>query len=197
MIQWTEQAARHLDQAHDYIALYNSPQVAARVAMQIISTVEQLEGFPMLGRAGRVPGSRELVIADTPFIVAYAIQKARIVILAIYHGVQRWPDAFCEPGAPPSPPRLRLRWESVHLTHPAACQELTKLHPNAARPNPCQPHFSPESAQASDSARTINRPPLRGYPLQIAILKVGQRVLARRRIGLVFRASALRRFTQG
>jgi plasmid stabilization system protein ParE len=35
-----------------------------------------------------------LVIAHTPFIVAYTVQKARIVVLAIYHGAQRWPEAF-------------------------------------------------------------------------------------------------------
>jgi plasmid stabilization system protein ParE len=48
----------------------------------------------MSGRAGRVPGTRELVIANRPFIAAYAIQKARIVILAVYHGAQRWPEVF-------------------------------------------------------------------------------------------------------
>jgi toxin ParE1/3/4 len=43
---------------------------------------------------GRVPGTRELVISNTPFIAAYTIQRDRIVILAIYHGAQAWPEAF-------------------------------------------------------------------------------------------------------
>ena len=94
MIEWTEQATRQLDQAHDHIALSNGEDVAARITMQIVSTVQQLEAFPMSGRAGRVPRTRELVIANTPFIAAYAIQKARIVILAVYHGAQRWPEVF-------------------------------------------------------------------------------------------------------
>jgi toxin ParE1/3/4 len=94
MIEWTEQATRQLDQAHDYIALSNSEAVAARITMQIVTTVEQLKPFPMSGRAGRVPGTRELVIANTPFIAAYTIQKARIVILAIYHGAKQWPEVF-------------------------------------------------------------------------------------------------------
>jgi toxin ParE1/3/4 len=94
MIEWTEQAARQLDQAHDYIALSNSEEVAAQITMQIVSAAQQLEKFPMSGRAGRVPGTREMVIANTPFIAAYAIQKARIVILAIYHGAQQWPQIF-------------------------------------------------------------------------------------------------------
>jgi len=31
----------------------------------------------MSGKVGRVPGTRELVISRTPFIAAYAIDKAR------------------------------------------------------------------------------------------------------------------------
>lgn len=92
MIEWTEQAVRQLDQAHDYIALSNSEQVADKVAMRILASAQQLETFPMSGRAGRVRGTRELVISHAPFIVAYAISKSRVVILALYHGAQRWPD---------------------------------------------------------------------------------------------------------
>jgi hypothetical protein len=46
--------------------------------------------MPSRCRAGLawVPATRELVISDIPFIAAYAIEKARIVILAVYHGAQ-------------------------------------------------------------------------------------------------------------
>ncbi len=88
MIEWTDQATRHLDQAHDCVALSNSEEVATQITMQIVTSVQQLDAFPMSGRAGRVPGTRELVISNTPFIAAYAIEKARIVILAVSHGAQ-------------------------------------------------------------------------------------------------------------
>jgi toxin ParE1/3/4 len=94
MIEWTEQAAQQLDQAHDYIALSNSEEVAAQITMRIATSVQQLAAFPMSGRAGRVSGTRELVISNSPFVVAYCIEKERIVILAIYHGAQQWPDVF-------------------------------------------------------------------------------------------------------
>jgi len=94
MIEWTEQATRQLDQAHDYIALSNSEEVAERITRQIVSSVQQLAAFPMSGRAGRVPGTRELVVANTSFLAAYAIEEATIVILAVYHGAQRWPEEF-------------------------------------------------------------------------------------------------------
>jgi toxin ParE1/3/4 len=93
-IEWTEQATRQLDQARDYIALSNSEEVAEGIAMRIVTTIQQLTAFPMSGRSGRVPGTRELVISNTPFIAAYAIDQNRIVILAIYHGAQQWPEAF-------------------------------------------------------------------------------------------------------
>lgn len=94
MIEWTEQAAQQLDQAHDYIMLSNSEEVADHVTMHIAASVQQLAMFPMSGRPGRVLGSRELVISNSPFVVAYCIEKERIVILAIYHGAQQWPPAF-------------------------------------------------------------------------------------------------------
>jgi toxin ParE1/3/4 len=92
MIEWTEQAIRQLDQAHEFIALANSEKVATQVSVKIVSSVQQLATFPLSGRTGRVPGTRELVIPNTPFIAAYANDDARIVILAIYHGAQPWPE---------------------------------------------------------------------------------------------------------
>jgi addiction module RelE/StbE family toxin len=94
VIKWTEQATQQLDQAHDYIALSNSKEVAGRITMQIVTSVQQLTAFPMAARAGRVPGTRELVISNTPFIAAYAVEKADIVVLAVYQGAQRWPEGF-------------------------------------------------------------------------------------------------------
>jgi len=94
MIEWTEQAIRHLDQAHDYITLSNSEEVAARVTMHIATSVQQLATFPMSGRPGRVPGTRESVISNSLFVVAYTIENERIVILAIFHGAQQWPELF-------------------------------------------------------------------------------------------------------
>jgi toxin ParE1/3/4 len=94
VIQWTGQAIRQLDQAHDYIALSNSDEVAARITMQIVSSIHRLDTFPMSGRSGRVSGARELVISNTPFIAAYTIDHDHIVILAVYRGAQPWPEVF-------------------------------------------------------------------------------------------------------
>jgi plasmid stabilization system protein ParE len=42
-----------------------------------------------------VGNARELVIVNTPYIVAYRIKdRSTIEILAILHGKRRWPDSF-------------------------------------------------------------------------------------------------------
>ena len=94
MIEWTEQASLQLDRVYEYIASSNSEEVATRVLRRIVNRVEPLAGFPLSGRKGRVPNTRELVISDTPFIAVYTIENTRIVILAVYHGAQRWPEGF-------------------------------------------------------------------------------------------------------
>jgi toxin ParE1/3/4 len=60
----------------------------------IVTSVQGLTAFPMSGRPGRMPGTREPVISNSPFIAAYTIEKTRIVILALYHGAQQWPEVF-------------------------------------------------------------------------------------------------------
>jgi toxin ParE1/3/4 len=68
---------------------------ARRVVLHLIQNVEQLlPDNRQIGRAGRVPGTRELVVPRTPYIVPYRIQRTTIQILRVYHGARRWPDSF-------------------------------------------------------------------------------------------------------
>jgi toxin ParE1/3/4 len=60
--------------------------------------VERLQEFPMIGRKGRVEGTRELVIAGTPYIVPYRVRDDVVQIITVLHNAQRWPDQFPEPG---------------------------------------------------------------------------------------------------
>lgn len=94
MIEWTEPAIQQLNQSYDYIALTNSETVAVRVVEHILASVQRLAVFPQSGRRGRVPQTRELVITDAPFIVAYTIEDSRILILAVYHSARQWPETF-------------------------------------------------------------------------------------------------------
>jgi toxin ParE1/3/4 len=54
--------------------------------------VRLLVELPHRGRPGRWPGTRELVIPRTPYIVPYRVRGDFIEILRVFHGARRWPD---------------------------------------------------------------------------------------------------------
>lgn len=57
----------------------------------IEAAVSRLADFPESARPGRVPGTRELVVSATPFVVVYRIEVAGVLILRVLHGAQKWP----------------------------------------------------------------------------------------------------------
>jgi toxin ParE1/3/4 len=93
-ILWSPQAIHDLTSLRDYIA-ENDPAVAREVVFHIMHNLERLlPDNPQIGRPGRVPGTRELVIPKTPFVVPYRLQRNVIQILRVYHGARRWPESF-------------------------------------------------------------------------------------------------------
>lgn len=92
-IVWRRGALDHLEHARRYIARHN-PTAATRVFTAIRSAVGRLATAPHVGRPGRVAGTRELVVPGTPYLVAYAVIEGEVVILAVLHGAQQWPDTL-------------------------------------------------------------------------------------------------------
>lgn len=90
-IIWSRRAIRHLVSVRDYIA-QDSPQSAPDVAAKILAAVDQLSLHPNLGRPGRIAGTRELVVPNTPYINPYRIRGERLELIAVFHGRQSWPD---------------------------------------------------------------------------------------------------------
>lgn len=45
-----------------------------------------------MGRAGRVSGTRELVVSGTPYIVVYKAHRNVLRILRVLHGAMMWPE---------------------------------------------------------------------------------------------------------
>jgi toxin ParE1/3/4 len=66
------------------------------VAARIKESVNRLINFPLSGRSGRVPETREFVIPGTSYIAAYTIPGDEVQIAAILHGKQPWPESFSE-----------------------------------------------------------------------------------------------------
>jgi toxin ParE1/3/4 len=92
-VRWSRPASRHLDEIGDYVAR-DSPAAANRLVNTILDRVDTLAEHPHLGRAGRVADTRELVVAGTPYIVAYRVRLRHVEVLAVFHGARRWPDDF-------------------------------------------------------------------------------------------------------
>ncbi len=90
---WLPSAEKDLDQIELYIAADN-PEAAGEVAARLLEATEALVRFPLIGRAGRVEGTRELVVTGTPYMIAYAVRRDRVVILAVVHGSRAWPEEF-------------------------------------------------------------------------------------------------------
>jgi toxin ParE1/3/4 len=91
---WSPEAIDDLAALRAYIE-QDHPAAAQRVVLRIIENIETLlSNNPEMGRPGRVPGTRELVIPRTPFIIPYRLLGNTLQILRIYHGARRWPDAF-------------------------------------------------------------------------------------------------------
>jgi len=89
-VVWSPRAIRHLQHLRDYIAR-DSEQNVAVVAGRMLKAVDLLQDHPDMGRPGRVLGTRELVIPDTPYIIPYRVKSDRLELIAVFHGRQKWP----------------------------------------------------------------------------------------------------------
>src|ERR1017187_10272189 len=87
---WSRRAIRNLAVIRAYIAK-DSEGNAALVATRILKAVELLQSHPGIGRPGRVLGTRELVVPDTPYIIPYRLRGERLELIAVFHGREQWP----------------------------------------------------------------------------------------------------------
>jgi toxin ParE1/3/4 len=91
-LQWTPLAESDLERIEAYIGSDN-PVAAIEVVCNILQQVEELlPAYPNIGRPGRVKGTREWLIASTPYIVVYDISATAIRILSVIHQARRWPE---------------------------------------------------------------------------------------------------------
>jgi plasmid stabilization system protein ParE len=92
-VRWLRTALRNLDEEATHIAADDA--TAARLVVErVLEAVAQLAGQPDLGRPGRVPGTRELVVLDTRYIVPYRVRGAEIQILRVFHTSRRPPQRW-------------------------------------------------------------------------------------------------------
>jgi|SRR3990167_2353864 len=89
-IKITQHASNDLESLYEYITQDN-PAAAKKTILKVLDAIESLKAFPTIGRSGRLPYTRELVISGTPFIVIYQIKEDIIFVIRVYHASRRWP----------------------------------------------------------------------------------------------------------
>ena len=92
-LRWLRGALRNLDDEATYIATHD-PVAASRVVERILEAVAVLAEQPGLGRAGRVPGTRELMVQRTRYIVPYRVRGDVVEALRVFHSSRRQPHRW-------------------------------------------------------------------------------------------------------
>ena len=90
-VAWLEDALTDIRDIQAYIAA-DGPRATERMVRRLQEAVVLLAETPLIGRRGRWPGTRELIVPGTRYIVPYRIRANVIEILRVMHGARRWPE---------------------------------------------------------------------------------------------------------
>ena len=85
-IKWTKTALRSVDEIAGYIAKDN-PLRATTFVQALKNAVTKLQDHPGMGRAGRVPGTRELVLHKN-YLAIYRVRGDDVEILRLHHAAR-------------------------------------------------------------------------------------------------------------
>lgn len=94
-LAFTQAAASDLDGIIDYVAL-DSPAAAEKVFRAIVAAAERLIDFPDMGHVGRLPDTREILVAGLPYLIVYQVAAETVMILAVFHGARDLVRALAE-----------------------------------------------------------------------------------------------------
>jgi len=89
-VRWLRTALRNLEDEAAYIAT-DDPEAARVVVHRVLEAVDALADQPGIGRPGRVPGTRELVVRKTRYIVPYRVNGDVVEVLRVFHTSRRLP----------------------------------------------------------------------------------------------------------
>lgn len=91
-IKWLRKALQNLESEAEYIAR-DDTKATQLVVYRIQLTVSLLSANPSLGHPGRLPGTHELVIPDTRYIVPYRVKLRlqQIEILRVFQSSRTTP----------------------------------------------------------------------------------------------------------
>jgi len=93
LVKWLRKALRNLDDEASYSARDDS-KAARLVVARVIDAVAMPADQPGLGRPGRVPGTRELIVKKTRYVVPYRVRGQAVEILRVFHSSRRLPEKW-------------------------------------------------------------------------------------------------------
>lgn len=86
---WTRDAQQDRLDIWEYLASEN-PGAAAQMDILFSTTAARLRSFPMMGKPGRIPGTRELIPHES-YRLVYQIEADGLWVLALVHTSRMWP----------------------------------------------------------------------------------------------------------
>jgi len=86
LIKWTKTALGSVNEIAGFIAKDN-PTRATSFVLELQAAVIKLQAHPGMGRAGRVPGTRELVLHKN-YIAIYRVRGGDVEILKVHHAAR-------------------------------------------------------------------------------------------------------------
>lgn len=86
---WKAAAIADLLAIVDYIS-DNNPDAAQALKDEIEAKVSRLPEHPRLYRAGRVDGTREMIVRRN-YVVVYSETAGAITVLRVLHAARQWP----------------------------------------------------------------------------------------------------------
>ena len=92
-VRWLRKALRNLDDEATYVAA-DDTAAARLVVKRVLDAVAMLAEQPGLGRPGRVPGTRELIVPKTLYIVPYRVRGETVEVLRVFHTSRRLPERW-------------------------------------------------------------------------------------------------------
>ncbi len=92
-VKWLRKALQNLDEEATYIA-QDDAVAACSVVQRVMAAVAMLAEQPALGRPGRVPGTRELIVTKTRYVVPYRVRGDTVEVLRVFHTSRRLPSKW-------------------------------------------------------------------------------------------------------
>lgn len=89
IVRWIATANQDRADIIDYIAVDN-PRAALKLDQLFSDAAAKLADFPMLGRAGKIPGTREL-FPHEHYRLIYEVSDDTVWVLALVHTARLWP----------------------------------------------------------------------------------------------------------